>query len=185
MVREHVGEIAAATRSVTDSLDEIVWAINPRNDTLPHLVNYLAKYARDFLKAADLRCVLDLPASAPPRVLSAEVRHNLFLGVKEAVTNAVRHAHASTVTLTITASAAGLTIEVRDDGRGFDQAPDDDCADGLRNIQQRLAAIGGESRIESRVGAGTTVRLILPWPPADRALQTAARRLSQDTQPGR
>jgi signal transduction histidine kinase/ligand-binding sensor domain-containing protein len=163
-VREHVGRIAAAARSVTDSLDEIVWAVNPRHDTLPHLVNYLAKYAREFLQTADLRCGLELPESPPARVLSAEVRHNLFLAVKEALHNAVRHARAAAVTLAITPADAALTIEVRDDGQGFDRAPDDDGADGLRNMRQRLAAIGGECRIESRAGAGTRVTFVLPWP---------------------
>ncbi len=176
MVREHVGQIATAARSVTDSLDEIVWAINPRNDTLPHLVNYLAKYARDFLTAADLRCELDLPESPPARVLSADVRHNLFLGVKEALNNAVRHSQASAVKLAIANSATALTVEVSDNGRGFGQPPDDDCADGLRNIRQRLAAIGGECRIESRVGTGTRVTLVLPWPTPDPSRPATARR---------
>lgn len=174
-VREHVGQIAAAARSVTDSLDEIVWAVNPRNDTLPHLVNYLAKYARELLTAADLRCVLELPERPPERALSAEVRHNLFLGVKEALNNAVRHAHATTVTLTIAPAEAALTVEVRDDGRGFDRPPDDEGADGLRNLRQRLAAIGGECRIESRIGGGTSVQLVWPWPAADSRSPMAGR----------
>ncbi|HVU34966.1 MAG TPA: two-component regulator propeller domain-containing protein [Opitutaceae bacterium] len=183
-VRGHVGEIAAATRSVTDALDEIVWAINPRNDTLPDLINYLAKYAREFLRAADLKCELNLPSSPPAKVLSAEVRHNLFLGVKEALNNAVRHARAARVALTIACSAAALTIEVTDDGRGFDGAPHDDGADGLRNIRQRLAAIGGEGRIESRAGGGTCVRLILPWP-AEPALPAAPGPLCRHQLPDR
>lgn len=183
-VRAHVGEIAAATRSVTDALDEIVWAINPRNDTLPHLIDYLSKYAREFLRAADIKCVLDLPASRPAIVFSADVRHNVFLGVKEALNNAVRHAQAKTVKLTIACSDSALAIEIEDDGRGFDRVAHEEGADGLLNIRQRFAAIGGESRIESRVGGGTQVRLILPWPRSDPALPNAASSLSPNQPSG-
>jgi signal transduction histidine kinase/ligand-binding sensor domain-containing protein len=162
-VRAHAGQISAAARNVTDSLDEIVWAVNPRNDTLPHLVSYVAKFARDFLHTAGLGCTLHLPENPPPRVLSAEVRHHLFLVVKEALNNAVRHARCREVWLAIVVSDEALHISVKDNGRGFDHSPQDDGADGLRNMRQRMADIGGECRIESRSGAGTEVKLALPW----------------------
>ncbi len=165
-VGEHVRQIATAVRSVTDSLDEIVWAVNPRNDTLPHLINYLGKYAVDFLRMAGIRCVPELPAFPPDTALSAEVRHNLFLVAKEALNNVVRHARATEVVLTIACADDALEIAVRDNGAGFDASPETEGADGLRNMQQRMAAIGGGGRIESRRGGGTTVTLTVPLSPA-------------------
>lgn len=163
-IGEHVRRISSAVRSVTDALDEIVWAVNPRNDTLPHLVSYLGKYTLEFLRMAGIKCVLELPERPPATTVSAEVRHNLFLVTKEALNNIVRHAQATAVTLTIVSSEHALTITLRDDGRGFvipilDEATG---ADGLYNMRQRMAAIGGTCRIESRTGAGTVVVLQLP-----------------------
>ena len=154
----------AATRQIIKSLDEIVWAVNPRNDTLPHLIDYLGQFAIEFLARADIRCRVDLPDHPVAWAVSPEVRHNLFLAVKEALNNVIVHAEANEVWLRITATDRLLTIVIEDNGHGFDSPPDRDFADGLPNMKQRLAEIGGQSAIESRAGAGTRVTLILAKP---------------------
>jgi signal transduction histidine kinase len=107
---------------------------------------------------------LDFPEQPPAREVSTDLRHNLFLAVKEALHNIVKHAHASEVWLRIRASAEKLEIVVEDNGCGFERSPDDAHADGLRNMKQRLADIGGACRIESRALAGTKVFFELRWP---------------------
>jgi signal transduction histidine kinase/ligand-binding sensor domain-containing protein len=161
---ERVGKISATARQAIKSLDEIVWAVNPRNDTLAHLVDYAGQFALDYLRLADIRCRLDFPEQTPQREVSTDVRHNLFLAVKEALHNIVKHARAREVWLHVNADDQGLRFTVEDDGCGFDSAPEDALADGLRNMRQRLAEIGGECRLESRPGAGTKVTFQLPWP---------------------
>jgi signal transduction histidine kinase len=138
--------------------------VNPRNDTLAHLIDYAGQFALDYLRLAGIRCRLDFPESTPARELSTDVRHNLFLAVKEALNNIVKHAHATEVWLRVSAADDGLRIRIEDDGCGFDQPPQDAWADGLRNMRQRLAEIGGECRIESKTGAGTQISFDLPWP---------------------
>jgi len=91
---ERVGKISATARQAIKSLDEIVWAVNPRNDTLAHLVDYAGQFAIDYLRLADIRCRLDFPEQTPEREVSTDVRHNLFLAVKEALHNIVKHARA-------------------------------------------------------------------------------------------
>lgn len=158
-VGDHVEQIATAVRHATDSLDEIVWAVNPRNDTVPHLLNYLGKYAVEFVRTAGIKCTADLPALPPPHVLSAEVRHNVFLVAKEALHNAVRHARAREIRLGVTCDAETVAIAIEDDGRGFFESRDDAGGDGLRNMRERMRAIGGACEIRTAVGAGTRVCL--------------------------
>ena len=161
---ERISKISNTARQAIKSLDEIVWAVNPRNDTLAHLIDYSGQFALDYLRLAGIRCRLDFPERYPARELSTDLRHNLFLVIKEALNNVVKHAQASEVWLRAQATEEGLDFSIEDNGRGFAQAPDDALADGLRNMRQRLADIGGECRIESRPGAGTKVSLHLPWP---------------------
>jgi len=161
---ERVGKISTTARQAIKSLDEIVWAVNPRNDTLAHLIEYAGQFALDYLRLADIRCRLDFPEQSPPRELSTDLRHNLFLAIKEALHNIVKHAQATEVWLRIKFSDRSLEITIEDNGRGFDREPDDALADGLRNMRQRLADIGGECRVESQAGTGTKISLQLPWP---------------------
>ena len=152
----------AATRQIIKSMDEIVWAVNPRNDSLPHLVDYLGQFAIEFLSRAGIRCRVDLPERPVGWAISPEARHNLFLAVKEALNNVILHAGADEVWLRVTATEEVLTIMIEDNGHGFKNGLAGEFADGLPNIRQRMAEIGGVSTIESIVDAGTRVSLIFP-----------------------
>jgi signal transduction histidine kinase/ligand-binding sensor domain-containing protein len=160
---EHVEKISTTARQVMKSLDEIVWAVNPRNDTLPHLVDYLGQFTIDFLRAPGIRCRLDLPEHPPELNVPADIRHNLFLAVKEALNNIVKHAAAKEVRLAVNVSNGKLRVIVTDDGHGFENPPQDAWADGLRNMRQRMAEIGGDCSIESHAGTGTTITFDVPW----------------------
>jgi signal transduction histidine kinase len=142
-------------------MDEIVWAINPKHDTLSSLVAYLSNYAQDYLRPAGVRCRLDLPAELPPFPLTTEERHNLFLTVKEALNNIAKHAAASEVWLRATLDTDHCNISIEDNGCGFQTASARPDGNGLRNMKDRLAAIGGEFRLASRPGGGTKLELIL------------------------
>ena len=159
-----IGAISTTARQAIKALDEIVWAVNPRNDTPGHLVDYAGQFALDYLRTAGIRCRLDYPEQSPARELSTDLRHNLFLVIKEALHNIVKHAHATEVWLRAAFSDAALDVVVEDNGCGFEQPPDNALADGLRNMRQRMSDIGGECRFESQPGHGTRVMLHLPWP---------------------
>jgi signal transduction histidine kinase/ligand-binding sensor domain-containing protein len=154
----------AATRQIIKSMDEIVWAVNPRNDSLPHLIDYLGQFAIEFLSRAGIRCRVDFPERPVAWVISPEARHNLFLAVKEALNNVILHAGADEVWLRVTATEEALTIVIEDNGHGFKNGSAGGFADGLPNMRQRMAEIGGVSTIESTVETGTRVSLIFPKP---------------------
>jgi signal transduction histidine kinase/ligand-binding sensor domain-containing protein len=151
-------------RQVVKSVDEIIWAISPRNDHVQYLADYIVEFAVEFLHSAGIRPRVDLPERMPDQTVTPEARHNLFLVVKEALNNVVRHAQATEVHFRLTATADALAITIEDNGRGFDgTAPTNATADGLRNMRQRIDEIGGEFQIESRPGNGTKVSLNYPW----------------------
>jgi signal transduction histidine kinase/ligand-binding sensor domain-containing protein len=151
-------------RQVVKSVDEIIWAISPRNDQLQYMLDYIVEFAVDFLHAAGIHPHVDLPDQVSEHVVSPEVRHNLFLVVKEALNNIARHSEASEVRFSVTNTAKQLDIVIEDNGRGFDHVPDTASADGLRNMRQRTEEIGGQFQITSKPGSGTRVSLSYTWP---------------------
>lgn len=160
----HVEKIAAIARLGVKSVDEIVWAVNPRNDNLNQLFDYAGQYAVDFLSAANIRCRIDFPEKIPARGLAAAIRHGLFMVVKEALNNAVKYSGASEITIRAEIHADVLSLSVEDNGQGFASPKEDALADGLRNMRQRAADIGGRCEIASQPGTGTKVRVELRLP---------------------
>lgn len=158
---ELVGKIAATAGEVVHTLDEIVWAVDPENDTLDDLGSYICRFAQEFLAETPVRCRLEVPPLLPPIPLQSEVRHNLFLAVKEALNNLLKHAAATEARLTLTLEGRQLTIVIADNGKGFDprSAPE---GNGLQNMKQRLEDLQGRFIIESGAGQGTRVVLVLP-----------------------
>ena len=161
-----LAQISDTARELTQAVDEIVWAVNPRQDTLDGLVSYICQFAQEYLKVAGILCRLDVPASLPPQPLTADVRHNLFLAVKEALNNIVKHAQAREVWLRLAHEGARLMLVIEDDGRGFgegtvmaDAPARASSGHGLENLASRLSAIGGRCAISSEPGCGTRVEL--------------------------
>jgi len=166
----YLNQIASSARSLGRVMDEVVWAVNPANDTLEELMTYVSKLAQDYLGVAGIRCRLDVPPSLPPIWIEAEKRHHLFLAIKEALNNVVKHARATEVSLSLSLQSGGFTIVIEDNGRGIEAAAaEGDSAQparlqsghGLPGLKKRLAEIGGACRVTSETGKGTRVELSL------------------------
>lgn len=156
-----LGLIPATARRTIQSLDEIVWAINPRHDSLESLANYLSQFAQQHLMLAGVRCVLDVPTVLPAVPLSAEVRHKLLLAAREALQNVATHASATEARVTLQLDDEALVILIADDGGGFDSEHARSGGNGLHNMHRRLEDIGGSLEIVSSSDKGTTVRLLI------------------------
>jgi two-component sensor histidine kinase len=157
--KPHVENIARTTREVIQAMDEIVWTINPKNDTLDNLANYIFQYAQEYFQNTGVRCRMDLPAQLPHYPLSTEERHNLFMAVKEALNNVLKHAHATEVRISLALEDRDLRIVVADDGCGFLMNGSHNGGNGLNNMKERLARIGGRLDLESKQNAGTRVEM--------------------------
>ena len=132
----------------------------PENDNLDALGNYLCQVVNQLCVQARLRCrlnVMDLPRDLQ---VSSQTRHNIAMAVKEAVHNTIKHAKAEEVTLRVSLTGRRLTVSVQDDGHGFDTA-NQPGGSGLKNMQRRLADLGGSCSIQSKVGGGTIVEMNL------------------------
>ena len=159
-VEVHASKLSQAADQTVRALEEIVWAVRPGSDTLQSLADYIAHFANELFDGNSTRCRLDLPHDLPAMALPPDMRHNIFLIVKEALTNALKHASASEVHVQAKIPGNTLEILVRDDGKGFDLSSSSESRrNGLGNMRRRAEAIGGELELRSAVGEGTTMRL--------------------------
>jgi signal transduction histidine kinase len=175
-VLAHVTKIAQSADETVRALEEIVWAVRPGSDSLQSLVEYIAHFSNELFEGNGTRCRLDLPHDLPPLAMPPEIRHNVFLVVKEALTNVLKHAEAREVRVQAKAAGTQLEISVQDNGRGFDAAapsPSASTRDGLVNMRQRAAAIGGQLIVHSGPG-GTTIRLVVDMSAAGKGLAAGA-----------
>jgi signal transduction histidine kinase len=163
-VAAHAGQISQTARETARALDEIVWTVNPSNDTLEGLINYLCKHAQEYLALAGLRYRLEAPAQLPAVQISPEARHNVFLAAKEAVTNIVKHAGASEACIRLRLEPGAFVLEIEDNGRGPAglAAQAAQSRNGLRNMRKRMEDIGGKFAIGPGAKGGTLVRLSAP-----------------------
>ena len=161
-MRMHARRIHEKSVEVTRSLDEIVWAINPRNDSIRQLITYLAQCAGELIAGSPSAFRLEIEEPLLDGTLSAEARHHLFLASKEALHNAARHSAASEIRLRVSSSSSGIYIAIADNGCGFERDTLDGSGNGLSGMERRLREIGGECRLESFPGKGSSVILHLP-----------------------
>jgi signal transduction histidine kinase len=151
--------IAGKARSLIAALDVIVWAVDPEDNSLQSLGDYLTGYAEEFFSHTDISCRFKVPVAFPPITLDGRVRHDLLLAVKEALNNIVRHAEATGVEFYMAVAGDSLEIGITDNGKGFEDGGD---GHGLKNLSARLLKLGGACAVESCVGGGTKVKIRLP-----------------------
>jgi signal transduction histidine kinase len=156
---QYIAELNQLALRMVDSLDEIVWAINPRNDTVTSLADYFGLYAQRLMELASVGCGLDVAENLPDQPLAPRFRQEMFLAFKEALINVVQHAHASKVWVHISIQDDEMVVIVTDDGCGIMPGKQEAGADGLTNMRQRMEALGGTCEIRSEQDKGTTVRL--------------------------
>lgn len=165
---QHIAKMSEAARELILSLDQIVWAVDPENDSLENLANYICRYASEFAKDSPIQCKFKIPWKLPGLNVSTEVRHNVFLAVKEALNNAIKHSGATEIVLTITVKDGEFEICVSDNGCGIIETKDNGHQEmrrkgrGLTNMRQRLTMIRGKLELKSEPGCGTQVRFIIP-----------------------
>jgi signal transduction histidine kinase len=152
----------AVVAETARTMSEIIWSTDPRQDTLEATANYLCRYADDFLEPAGIRCRFELPPLLPPLTLAAQLRHQLLLTAREALTNVVKHAHATEVRLRFAFESGRLKLEISDNGRGLPATPSPGEGNGLSNMRRRIESVGGQVAIERPTGGGWEVKIELP-----------------------
>ncbi len=169
-VETHAVKISQSANQTVRALEEIVWAVRPGSDSLQSLVEYISHFAKELFENDTARCRLDLPHDLPAQPLPPDVRHNIFLVVKEALTNALKHANAGEVRVQAKVMGEILEICVQDDGKGFtdNASPEEGKRHGLGNMKSRAESIGGTLTVQSEAGKGTSMTLRVKLPASHR-----------------
>lgn len=160
--RPRLQALCEKARGVSGAMDEVVWMVNSRSDTLREFTNFACKHAQRFLSATQIRCRLDIGADLPEMSLELPVRRNLLLGVKEALNNAAKHSRATEISLRIQRRGQAITVVVEDNGAGFDLETADSSRNGLHNMIERMREVGGKGRIITSPGNGCRVEFQIP-----------------------
>lgn len=160
--------LRAVAVNLTQKLDEIVWAVSPRHDTLESLVSYLTDLAEEFLGSAGIRARIHIPSELPGWPLPAGSRHNLFLATKEALNNVVKHSQATEVHLRLVILGEALELTIEDNGCGFALPAMPPAGNplpirhGLAGVKERIESLGGKFALDSGPGRGTRVVFTVP-----------------------
>lgn len=159
---KYLEKLTNTSRAVVATLDEIVWAVNPKYDSVASLASYYSLFAQRFLNLAGIACRLRVAETFPVAPLDSRLRHGVFLAFKEALNNAVRHSGASQILIEMEVVGSQLKIGVSDNGHGFDVAATLPGSDGMTGMKERMSKLGGRCEITSLPKTGTTVEFWLP-----------------------
>ncbi|GAB4093252.1 sensor histidine kinase [Flaviaesturariibacter terrae] len=156
-------KIHQSISSLTEKTREVIWTLNTEQDSLESLLLYLQKQAQALFEGAPTRLQVQLPVEVPPVRVSGDVRRQVYLAVREALHNCLKHSGATLCRLSMTYGPEGLRIEVHDDGAGLPaQRSSSAFSSGMRSMQQRMAYTGGQLRIHSNPKQGTRIEFIIP-----------------------
>ena len=153
--------IGNQVRAAVVALDEIVWATNPKDDNLRSFAEYVGRYADECFEDSSVRCWQEIPTNLPKLPLRADVRHNIFLAIKEALHNVLKHSGASEVWLRLELSGNMVCLKIEDNGRGLPLTMISG-GNGLDNMQSRLAECGGTVELVSTPGQCVKIRFAFP-----------------------
>jgi len=158
--KQRLHEICEISRQLTRTMEEIVWAQDPRHDSLDNMVSYICTFASDLLGVAHIACRFDIPLDLPHLPLTAEQRHEVFLVFKEALNNIIKHSAATEVRISLRLTNGVIHLIIEDNGRGFEIATlPDGKGNGLHNMKNRLHRLGGAVEIQSTPTKGTRVEI--------------------------
>jgi len=158
-IEDEISSIRNYSHEMIDKMGEIVWALNEKNDSLNDLLSYTRSYAVEYLMQNGIRCTVEMADEFPTVFVTGEFRRNIYLAVKEALHNVVKHAAAGQVCISFRVHRQ-LEITIKDDGRGFDPNRNRPHSNGLINMKKRMQDIGGTFEINN--AQGTYVHLSAP-----------------------
>ena len=160
--RAELHGICEQARGLLSSVDEILWAVNPRRDTLRDFTSYVCGYAQEFFKHTPIQCFFDVDPEMSSAPLDLPLRRSLLMAIKETLNNALKHSGATTVKIEIRWQRQKLVVVVTDNGKGFDPSRAKTERNGLTNMSQRMKELGGSCMLTSKPGKGCRVEFSIP-----------------------
>jgi signal transduction histidine kinase len=142
-------KISSSANDLLGKMNTIIWTMKSSNDTLESLVAYIRAHATEYFDSTPIACTVHVPPVIPQVDVSGEKRRNIFLSVKEALNNAMKHSQATKLRIDIVTRDNRLLIKVSDNGVGIDQEQLRRFGNGLTNMRRRMESIDGQFRIEN------------------------------------
>jgi signal transduction histidine kinase/ligand-binding sensor domain-containing protein len=162
-LKEALGQLASHTRTLAGDLESVVWTVSPKNNSWDRLAAFIGRFALSFFRDTPIECCVDGSERIPAAWLSPEAQHHTLAVLKETLNNILKHARASRVTIAMAWEQSRFTLEISDNGVGFDPAAQElSERNGLRNMHDRVRELGGELAIVSSAAQGTTLTIWLP-----------------------
>lgn len=158
--REQIEKIANISRRVIDNISEIIWAINPSNDELENLIGYLREVSTDYLEGTNIKLDFTAEETNHEIILHADKRRSIFLTVKEALNNIVKHSKATNVKIDFFVNDSNINVKIADDGIGCEN--DNPFGYGLKNMRSRIEELNGNFDFESISNKGTFINFSIP-----------------------
>jgi signal transduction histidine kinase len=158
--KDELNKISANANDLVNNLNEIIWSINSKNDTIPNLLAYIRSHMVDYLEPYDIKLSINIPPNIPNKEISGENRRNIFMVIKECFTNIAKHANASAVNFTVQIRDQ-LIFTIKDNGKGFDSKDILPFKNGIRNMKERIEHVGGEMEIWGKNGTTVTIKIPL------------------------
>jgi len=146
-----IEKISHSANEVLDKMNAIVWTMNSANDSLESMIAYIRSHAMEFFENTSIDCCVHVPSDIPSKEISGEKRSNIFLSVKEALNNVMKHSHAGSVTINISIDKE-LVIEIHDNGKGIDMGKLKRFGNGVGNMKKRMEHIGEKFSMQKNYG---------------------------------
>lgn len=162
-LHKNLQRISEHSSAIMDSMGDIVWAINPRNDSLENVIYRMKEFAAEILEPLNISYTFQQDGEFTEIQLDPKKRKNLYLIFKEAINNAAKYSHCTEVTVNLKYDKPTITLTIKDNGTGFDETHRSG-GNGLRNMRERAREIHGEVVYITGPGKGTTVLFQMPYP---------------------
>lgn len=161
--RAVVEQLAGRTHRFASDLERVVWTVSPTNNSLDRLAAFIGRFAQNFFWGTSIVCLVRGQKDIPAIALAPDVQHHVLAVAKEAMNNALKHSRATSVVVETSVRDGAFSLSIQDNGVGFSpQSAEHAERNGLSNMRSRMAEIGGEIRIESSAGHGSTIFLRVP-----------------------
>ncbi len=153
---ETVERIRGLSKGLGNTLSDVVWAVDPQHDSVQALVDHARDFCQRMLEGTSIKAILHFDHLGPDRPIDTITKRHIFLVLKEALNNALKHASAHTIEVRLETTVDGYRLLVKDDGIGYAKAPQ---GNGLGNLRERAQQLGATIDISSTPSAGTTVEM--------------------------
>ena len=151
-------EIKHSSVSLMEKMDDIVWSINPRNDSIEDLMLRIKRFASKLLEAKEIDYTIDIDDSIHNAKLDMETRQHIYLIMKEAINNLVKYSNCTKARIKVNYDNNYLKIVISDNGKGFNQQQIQ-LGNGIISMKKRAEAINAQMKIDTELNKGTTVSL--------------------------